>query len=451
MSRRTAVACVAVVMMTTGGCSRGQEGPRASQSRAASGNSVPLAPMRPVTLPDVSSLEGSVQTQIRSRFARLNDLLKRPATPSADLAAAYGDLGRLLLAVGFDEEAVSCYLYAQAAAPADARWPYLLGHAYLRSGERDRAAEAFAHASRMSPAEINSLIWLGSTYLDSGRLDDAQVAFSKALALQPQSAAAHFGAGRVALARGSYTDAVNELERVLAIDSGASAVHYPLAMAYRGLGNLQKADANLRQRGDGTPELDDPLMQPDDAVVESTVGFEHRGMQAMRQADFAAAIGEFRKGLSLNPSDVTLRYWLGAALYASGDAASAEQEFRAVVQRAPNDAKAHFSLGALDEAQGRHREAIQEYSAAVRSDPTLPEARLRLASALRTSGDLQASLIQYERAVESDPRVLDAWIGGAQTLIGLARYGQARDWLSRARRVYPDRKELADLEARVPH
>lgn len=451
MSRRTAMAWLTVLMATTGACSHAEEGRHSSASQASSDTAVSQTPMRPVALPDVSSLEGSVQDQMRGRFARLDDLLKRPAAPPTDLAAAYGDLGRLFLAVGFDEEAVSCYLHAQAAAPADPRWPYLLGHAYLRSALRDRAAEAFAHASRMAPADINSLIWLGATYLDSGRLDDAQDAFSRALALNPQSAAALFGAGRVALARGSYRDAVNDLERVLAIDSRASAVQYPLAMAYRGLGDLQKADAHRRLRGDGTPELDDPLMQSDDAVLDSTVGFEHRGMQDLKQADFVAAIGEFREGLALNPNDVTLRYWLGAALYASGDAASAEKEFRSVVQRAPSDAKAHFSLGAIDEAQGRHREAIEEYSAAVRSDPTLPEARLRLASALRTSGDLQASLIQYQRAVDADPRVLDAWIGGAQALVGLSQYGQARDWLSRARRVYPDRKELADLEARLPH
>jgi tetratricopeptide (TPR) repeat protein len=240
------------------------------------------------------------------------------------------------------------------------------------------------------------------------------------------------------------------LERVLAIDARASAVHYPQRMAYRALGDLQKAEAHLGQRGDATPELDDQLMQPDDDVLDSTVGSEHRGMRALKRADWPAAIAEFRKGLELKPDDVTLRYWLGAALYASGDPAAAEKEFRAVVGEAPDDAKAHFSLGAIDDARGRHREAIEEYSAAVRSDPTLPDARLRLADALRASGQLQASLAHYERAVESDPRVVEAWIGGAQALIDLSRPQQAREWLSRARRVHPERKELAELEARLP-
>jgi tetratricopeptide (TPR) repeat protein len=404
----------------------------------------------PIALPDLSSLEGSVQRQISNRHKALDAKLKNPAIPQTDVAAAYGDLARLLMAVGIDDLAVFCYLRAEAKAPNEMRWSYYLGHAYLRKGDRSRAAAAFQHASRLSSADPNPLIWLGATYLDDGRPEDARAAFSRALSLQPHSAAAWFGAGRAALALRTYAEAVQDFERVLAIDGRASAVHYPLGIAYRALGDPQKSDAHLRQRGDVTPELDDPLMQSDDDVLDSSVGSEHRGMQALRRADFPTAIAEFRKGLELKPDDVTLRYWLGAALYASGDGLAAEKEFRAVVQRAPDHANAHFSLGAIDDAKGRRREAIEEYSAAVKADPTLPDARLRLADALRTSGQLEASLAQYERTVDLDPRLVEPWIGGARLLIGLARYDRARDWLFRARRVHPERKELAALEARLP-
>ncbi len=417
---------------------------------AACSQQARLPPAEPIALPDLSSLEGSVQRQIRDRHMALDAKLQNPATPPTDVAAAYGDLARLLMAVGLNDLAVSCYLHAEAKAPEEMRWSYYLGHAYLRKGDRSRAATAFQHASRLSPADPTPLIWLGATYLDDGRSEDAQAAFRRALSLQPQSAAAWFGAGRAALAVRAYADAAQDFERVLAIDGRASAVHYPLGIAYRALGDPQKAETQLRQRGDVTPELDDPLMQSDDDVLDSSMGSEHRGMQALKRADWPAAIAEFRKGLELKPDDVALRYWLGAALYASGHALDAEREFRAVIQRAPDNANAHFSLGAIDDANGRRREAIEEYAAAVKSDPTLPVARLRLADTLRTSRQLEASLVQYERAVDLDPRLVDAWIGGARVLIDLARYAQARDWLLRARRVHPERNELAELEARLP-
>src|SRR2546423_5568506 len=406
--------------------------------------------LEPIALPDLSSLEMPVQRQIRDRYTGLTAKLQNPATPQLDIAAAYADLGRLLMAVGLGDIAVSCYRHSEASAPYEMRWSYSLGHAYLRTGDRARAAAAFRRAARLAPSDPNPLIWLGAAYLDEGRPDAAQAAFNGALSLRPQSAPALFGAGRAALARGQYSEAVQDFERVLSIDGAATAAHYPLAVAYRVVGDPQKADAHLRQRGDVTPELDDPLMQSDDDVLDSSVGAEHRGMRALEHADWPSAIAEFRKGLELKPDDVTLRYWLGAALYASGDGAGGEREFRAVVRRTPDNAKAHFSLGAIDAAKGRGREAIEEYSAAVQADPTMPEARLRLGDALRTSGQLQSSLAQYERAVDLDPRVVEAWIGGARALIDLARYEQARDWLLRARRVHPRPKELAELTARPP-
>ena len=154
-----------------------------------------------VVLPDLSSLAQSVQRQIRERDASLRRLLGDPNTPPAALAPAYGELGRLLMASKFTDEAAACYLHAEALAFSDRRWPYLLGHAYLRKGDRVRAAAAFARASTLQPPDLNALVWLGETYLDDGRPEAARPIFEQALSRSPQSAAALFGAGRTALAR----------------------------------------------------------------------------------------------------------------------------------------------------------------------------------------------------------------------------------------------------------
>lgn len=404
----------------------------------------------PVVLPDLSSLAESVQRQIRERYTSLNQKLADAGASRADRAAAYGELGRVLTAAKFGDEAASCYLHAEELAPGDMRWPYYLGHVYLIKGGRGRAAAAFERASKLQPADVPTLVYLAETYLDDGRPDEAQSTFSRALSLQPRSAAAVFGAGRAALVRQAYPQAVDYFERSLAIDPRASAVHYPLATAYRALGQREKAEAHLRQRGDGWPDLEDPLRQDEDDVLDSPVAYEHRGVQALKNQDWAAAAGAFRKGLELAPADPTLRHWLGAALYAAGDVKGAESEFQIVVRRSPDFAKAHFSLGAIYDATDRHSAAIDEYAAAVKSDPTLVEARVRLAEALRASGQLQPSVSQYEEAIAFDPSAAEAWIGGAQALIGLRRYADARAWLARARRLHPDRPELAALETRLP-
>ena len=325
----------------------------------------PAQTLPPVALPDLSALAPSVQQQVRASHGDLTRAIAANKPP-ADLAAAYGALGRVLMAARFSDEAILCYQHAAALAGTDPRWSYYLGHAYLRKGDRAAAARAFERAVALAPADVNALVWLGETYLDDSRLDDAQSAFARALAVQPQSAAALFGAGRVALARRSYPEAVDDLERALAADSHATAVHYPLAMAYRALGQQDKAAAHLRQRGGTFPEMDDALLQDND-VLDSAIAYEDRGMQALKSGDFPAAAEAFRKGLALDPEAASLRYWLGAALYAGGDAAGAEREFSAVAKRSPEFAKAHFSLGAIYDASGRRREAIDEYPRGRRS------------------------------------------------------------------------------------
>ena len=413
-------------------------------SGTAAGETLP-----PVALPDLSSLAESVQRQVRGGYVVLTQKLGNKSTTRAELAAAHGELGRLLMASKFTDEAASCYLHAETLDSGDMRWPYYLGHAYLRKGDRVRAAAAFERASKLRPTDLNALVWLGETYLDDGRPDAAQPIFQRALSLQPRSAAALFGAGRVALARQAYPEAAQYMERALVVDGRASAVHYPLAMAYRALGDREKAEAHLRQRGSAFPDLADPLMQQDDEILDSTVAYEARGIQALKMADWATAAAAFRKGLELEPGDASLRYWLGSTLFAAGDASGAEREFGAVVRRSPDFAKAHFSLGMIFDASGRHAAAIEQFRAAVKTDPNLPEARLRLAETLRATGQLQASLTQYEAAVKLDPGIAEAWIGGARSLTALGRNQKAYEWLAQARRVHPGRPELAEMQSRL--
>lgn len=401
-------------------------------------------------LPDLSALAESVQRQLHERDRTLTQTIDSANASVTERAAAYGDLGRLLAAAKLSNEAESCYRHAQALMPDDMRWPYYLGHVYLIKGQRADAAASFERALELRPSDPVTLVWLAETYLDDGRPDAAESTFVKALSLQPPFAAALFGAGRAALARQAYAEAVQYLEKALSADAQASAVHYPLAMAYRALGDQAKAESHLRQLGNAWPDLPDPLMQQNEAILDSAVVYEGRGIQALKAADWAAATAAFRKGLEFQPDDASLRYWLGAALYADGDAAGAEREFTAVIRRSPEFAKAHFSLGVILESRGQHKAAIEQFSTAVKNDPTQPEVRLRLAETLRATGQLYASVPQYEQAVTLDPGLAEAWLGGARAFVQLQRYERAREWLTQARQVHPDRVDLAELLTHLP-
>lgn len=434
------------LVLATVGCS-------SESSRPAQSNSVPVSnaavSLQPVALPDLTAVAGPVRTQIETRFEALNQSASSTSISDADRARRFAELGHVLLAATFFDEAVLCYKHAEALQPTEAAWPYLRGHASLRKGDREDAASAFERTLTLKPEYLAARVWLGDVQLDLGRADAARSTYAAALARDPESAAALFGAGRAALANRAYDEAIDRMEHALRVDALASVVHYPLAMAYRGAGQTDKANALLQKRGNATPALPDPLLQSALVVLDSAVSYEGIGMQAIRRQDWPAAIQAFRRGLEVAPDDASLRYWMASAMIASGDAAGAEREFQAIVRAQPDFAKAHFSLGAIFDQQNKPADALREYEAAVRYAPNLSDARLRLASALRRAGQLPAAVEQFNEAVRIDPNMADAWIGGAQTLVSLGRRDAARDWIARGKRLHPNRREWTQLEPQV--
>ena len=421
----------------------GRGKPPASASDAAEA-------IKPVVLPDFSdAVEESVRANIRERHAALTAHVDNPRSTPLELSDAYGELGKLLMAAEYRQPAEAAYLNARHFDPKNRRWPYYLGHLYRDRGDLTRAATFFEEALRLQPDDVATRVWLADVYLSQGRPQPAEPLLARALTLDPGSRAVLFALGRVALARNDYAGAVRQFEAVLAADKDAAAVHYPLAMAYRGLGNLEKADAHLMQRRDGEIVPPDPLMNELRDLVESSAAYERRGTQALNSGDWATAVAQFRKGLAIAPADPALRHRLGTALFQTGDVRGATEQFEQVVRTSPHYARAHYSLGVLDEAGGRHQQAIERFTAAVRADPDYVEARLALAGLMRRSGRAQASIGHYQYVLGIDPRIPDAAFGYAMALVSLGRYQEARDRLSEGIASHPAHSGFPHALARV--
>jgi tetratricopeptide (TPR) repeat protein len=137
---------------------------------------------------------------------------------------------------------------------------------------------------------------------------------------------------------------------------------------------------------------------------------------------------------------------LGTALTQTGQIDAAIRQFEEVLRWSPTHARAHFSLGVIYESQGRDREAVARFASAVKAEPDFLEARLGLAHSLQLMGRAEESLPHYRHVVKVDPRRVDAWIEGANVLIGLRRYKEAHDWLAAARNVHPDQPDIVKLQ-----
>lgn len=344
-------------------------------------------PLRPVSVPDLSRMSESVQQQIRDRYSSLTRKIETAGTPAADLANAYGDMGKLFMAAEYYDAAEPCYLNAHALAQSDTRWTYYLAHVYRHRNEMAKAAQFFERTLQLRSTDLPALVYLGEAYLAQGRPDAAEPPFAKAVSLEPRLALALFGLGRAALAKEDYASAVQYLEKALALEPRASTIHHPLAMAYRGLGQAEKAEAHLNQRGDVRASfLPDPLMFELDELLESPQFYELRGTQALNRAEWTAAAVYLRKAVTL----------------------------------APNEPSAHLKLAEALRRTGLADEALLHYEHAVKVAPA-----------------------------GTDPRGPGARLGYAMVLVRLGRYQEARDRLSEAMKMHPDQPRLAHALVRL--
>jgi tetratricopeptide (TPR) repeat protein len=414
--------------------------------------------MRPVALPELSRVDPPVQQQIRQRYDALQGAITR-RTPAADLATAYGQYAMVLQAAEYFDEAGPAYLNAEALAPNDIRWPYYLANLYKSRGQTDNAEASYKRALALRPNDVATLIWLGRLHLDQGRPEEAEPLFAKANMLAPGTVAALAGLGSSALARHDYRAAVTYLEKALELDANAESLHGPLAAAYRGLGEVDKARPHLRQWKNADVLVPDPLQVEMDLLLESGLSYELRGVRALEAEDWKTAAGFFRKGAALahdnTPLSRSLHHKLATALYLMGDADEAQREFEIVVRQAPASgldeatSKAHYSLAVILARKGQHDLAVEHLQAAIKYQPSYVEAYVAYGDELRRAGAIKPALQQYETAIELDPRSAPARLGAVVTLVALGRSRDARDRLVELTMRYPDRREYQLALARI--
>jgi tetratricopeptide (TPR) repeat protein len=444
----------------------GQQGRAASVTpggmRSISAQVTAVEPtLLPVVLPDLTGMHASVQEQLRKAYAPLmmlqsgrqvEELASEPRRSAR--SEAFGELGTLLMAAKYLDTAERSFRNAQMLAPDDFRWPYYLGHLFISKGQLTKALEYFEQVLRIRRNDFATLVWLGYVYIELGRPEAAEPLLTKARALGPDIPAVPYQLGRASLAKQDYASAVRHLEEALRLNPAVTVIHYPLAMAYRALGDLEKAQSNLdRTRGRAGPgaamTVPDPLMAEVRTILRSPEVHGELGQQASARGDWPEAAKQFRKAIDLSPDSADMRLNFALTLNRMGDARGAMAELEAAIRLDPRLARAHFVIGTLRERSGQDQEAIDRYRAAVAHDPGLGEAHLRLADALRRIGRLEASLSSYQQVLELDPDREEARFGEAMALVRLTRHQEARERLRVAMALHPEQPAFAQALARL--
>jgi tetratricopeptide (TPR) repeat protein len=295
-------------------------------------------------------------------------------------------------------------------------------------------------------------IHLGEIRLLEGRPDEAEAILKPALDVAALSPAAHSLLGQAALARRDWPAAIEHLEAALAAVPDANRLHHPLALAYRGKGDLAKAEEHLAQAGQVGLKPPDPLL---DVVASLRTGERlamMSGRTAARAGRFADAAKEFERALATRPESVEARVNLGTMLANLGDRAGAVEQFRKALKRDPENATSHFNLASLlaqTTTNPERQEALTHVEAYLAARPDDGEAHRLRAQLLRDGGRLEEALPEYARAIALAPGDETARLGEAETLVRLSRYADARKKLDEGLQQIPGSGLLSHALARL--
>ena len=406
------------------------------------------------TLPDLSRMHAATQTQFADAYRALETAQPAGAPAGATdprRGEAHGALGMLLLAADYPAAARRCLRDAARLAPGEFRWPYYLGHVHIRLGDLDQAAGSFERALTIEPDDLPALVWLVHVRVDLDQPAEAERLLARAWASHPGTPALLYQGGRASLAAREYAAAVARLEEALRLNPAATVIHYPLAMAYRGLGDLDRARAHLDRSGARTDGrgaeggvLPDPLMAEIYTLLRSPQSHRDLGLQAAERGDWREAARQFTLGARMAPENPVMRLNLGTALIRAGDAPAALTQLEAAVSLDPGFAVPHFLIGTLLERGGRDEEAIDRFRMAADADAGMSAARLRLGDALRRTGRFEDALPHY-RQVQGE----QARFGEAMALVRLGRHGEALQVLDAAGERYPGEPSFPHARARL--
>lgn len=153
---------------------------------------------------------------------------RRASVLDPNLAVAHVKLGRVLGAVGKQQEGIAELKRALELSPGNAEAHLELADIYNNQGLFAEAERAYRASIEARPTNWLGYFSLALFFEDRGRLDEAKEALRQAGSFAPENETVHRGLGRIYRMEGRYEDSLREYQRALQLQ--------PSARAYNSLG-----------------------------------------------------------------------------------------------------------------------------------------------------------------------------------------------------------------------
>ena len=344
--------------------------------------------------------------------------------------------GRLLMAQGKTQDAVSSLQKVVADSADSAQAYYYLAMAYQQSGNPGQERAALYDALKISPELPIALQALAGLELSQGNIDEA-VQYAGGLVQKfPADETYRLLLGQSLARQGQIRKAEEQFAAAKQLAPGDPGMRLGLAQIYA----TQKKWAEAESELEAALQLDPHNTMALGQLVD-VLNARNQSAQARVRA---------RQYMDANPNDANGHVLMGALDFWSKDYVGAQQEFSHSIELDPKNVQAHLRLGKTYEASGQSDLAIQQYQKALDLQPKLAALATMIGNLYLEKKDLETASKYYLQALDADPNFAIAnanlaWVdveAGRNLDVALGRAQKAKS-------LMPDLPSITDTLAWV--
>jgi cellulose synthase operon protein C len=316
---------------------------------------------------------------------QLQEVLKENPRSSDGLVLS----GRMALARRNGKDAVQAFRTVLHDQPELAIVHFLLGQAYLLTGENNLAKESFEHAVALYPGQVDAKRSLAALDSQSGRHQQARARLNDLLTLRPDDVVALDMLMMLNLVTKNWIEAEYTLHRFHAVSKDSAAAFMAEGRLREAQQKFDKASAAYERAMALAPNDPDTLL----SLVKLDVAQGHVDRAKTR---LDAVLAKW-------PNHLFAHGLLGEVLALSGQPKEADVQFREASRVNQKWIAPWLGRGGLWLAQKQPDQAVQVIQAGLKANPNSEELHMLLASAHSDQGQIDSAITAYDGALRLNP------------------------------------------------
>lgn len=231
-------------------------------------------------------------------------------------------------------------------------------------------------------------------------------------------------AGLNALRKENYAHAIKFLEPARELHPTFPDVRLNLAIAYRGLRNLNRMQTELSESLTLNPRYARAVFMA--------------GLVKYEEGEPEIGITEMLRAGEIDPLFIGDRFEAGLSNHNLGDKGSAVAHWQVLLMLERSDANAFSRIGDSFAKKALWEQAAAEYERALELAPTYPDIRVKYGQCLLELDQVARAVAEFEKAVEINPKYADAHAFMGVALKRLGEKERARAQFQTAVTLNPD-------------